>query len=63
MFGYTSTGSWWLTSKKDPRWNTHGNSSFVGGFEMCDEAKEKLEVLKLKYGKPPKDLTHGYMKD
>lgn len=56
------TGSWWIHSKKDPRWNASGES-LVGGFIMPPECKEAIEELKKKYGKPPDDLEWGYMKD
>ena len=62
MFNITTSGCWWITSKKDPRWNAQGTSD-VGGFGMCTEAERALERLKKLYGKPPKDLEHGYMKD
>lgn len=61
MFG-PRMGSWWLYSKTDPKWNYDGRCC-VGGFMMPDECKEKLEELKKKLGKPPKDLEWGYMKD
>jgi hypothetical protein len=57
-----NSGTWWLRSESDPRWNTSGTST-VGGFEMCSEAKNALESLKRRLGDPPKDLEHGYMKD
>jgi hypothetical protein len=57
------TGSWWLSSKTDKRWNVFGNSPYVGGFEMCEEAKAALDQKKKELGEPPADLEHGYMKD
>ena len=62
MFKLTSSGTWWLNSKSDPRWNTSGETD-VGGFVMPSECKEKLEELKKKLGDPPEDLEWGYMKD
>ena len=56
-------GGWWINSKKDPRWHAYGRSDCVGGFAMPQEVKEKIEELKKKLGKPPKDLEWGYMKD
>jgi hypothetical protein len=55
-------GSWWLRSKKDPRWNCSGRAD-VGGLVMPYECEKKLEELKEKYGEPPEDLEWGYMKD
>ena len=57
------SGSWWLNSKTDPRWNYNGRADCVGGFMMPDECQNKLKELKQKLGKPPKDLEWGYMKD
>jgi len=55
-------GTWWLNSKKDPRWNASGRSH-VGGFCMSVDCEKKLEELKKKLGDPPDDLEFGYMKD
>ena len=60
MFG-PKPGSWYLHSKKDPRWNVNGTGS-VGGFVMSAECEAKLEELKKLYGEMPDDLEHGYMK-
>lgn len=57
-----ANGSWWLRSKKDPRWNRDGRG-LVGGFVMSKECEEAIERLKRRFGKPPKDLEVGYMKD
>jgi len=55
-------GAWALTSVSDPRWNASGRAP-VGGLEMPDECKERLEELKRQLGKSPADLTWAYMKD
>ena len=55
-------GSWWFSSKSDPRWKGSGNG-YVGGFVMSTACEQKIEKLKKKYGEPPKDLEWGYMKD
>ncbi len=55
-------GTWWLHSKSDPRWNAEGQS-VVGGLEMPDECRQKMEELKKTLGNPPRDLEFGYMKD
>lgn len=60
MFG-PRLGSCWLRSEEDPRWNFEIRAC-VGGFEMPKECKDKLEELKKKLGKEPKDLKWGYMK-
>lgn len=58
------SGSWWVTSKLDPRWDKSGSSEFVGMFAMPEEAKQHIEDMKQKLQKePPSDLEWGYMKD
>jgi hypothetical protein len=57
------SGSWYLTSKSDPRWNTGGRDDACGGFEMPQECRVAIERLKEKLGEMPADLTWGYMKD
>lgn len=58
----TTSGSWWINSKSDPRWNASGSDD-VGGFVIPLAAKEKIEALKAMLGEPPSDLKYGYMKD
>lgn len=55
-------GIWYIYSKIDKRWNCSGNC-MCGNFITPKEAIEKVEKLKKKYGKPPKDLEVGYEKD
>ena len=55
-------GTWFLSSKSDPRWNADGRA-LVGGLVMPVECVKKLEELEKKLGKRPKDLQWGYMKD
>ena len=55
-------GDWWLKSKSDPRWNSHGRG-LVGGFVIPDNCKKKLEELEKELGNPPPDLRWNYMKD
>ena len=63
MFGGRA-GSWWLRSKKDPRWNRDGRSEFmVVTAGMCSEAEAALKEMKSRLGKVPKDLEYGCMKD
>lgn len=54
-------GSWSLRSKSDPRWNYDGEGrvsiAYVEGLE------KKLQELRKKLGKQPKDLTISVMKD
>ena len=62
MFGPKS-GTWWLSSKDDPRWDKSGKGDglLTGGYP--EEAEEWVKEGKEKYGIPPKDLTFGFMKD
>jgi len=62
MIKPTSEGSWWLHSKKDPRWNVSGRA-MVGSFMRPSECDNKIEELKKELGDPPDDLEWGYMKD
>lgn len=61
MFG-PKPGSWWVSSKTDPRWNGSGHDD-VGGFMMNESAEAHIKAKKKELGKPPKDLEFGYMKD
>lgn len=62
MFG-PKLGSWWVESKKDPRWNKSGRGyglvSSGGPPEMQEWIKECIE----KYGDPPDDATQSFYKD
>lgn len=61
MFG-PKKGSWWVSSKSDPRFNDSG-SGYVGGFEVPAEAKVSFEAKAKRLGVPvPEDLEFGYMK-
>ena len=58
-----STGSWWVMSKLDSRWNGSGNGT-VGMFAMPTEAQYFIDEKKKELNEePPKDLEFGYMKD
>ena len=57
-------GSWWVSSKSDPRWSKRGRTegwAVMGG--MPPEARKVVEDLKKTLGDPPKDLSYGFMKD
>ena len=60
---FNRPGCWWLRSETNPEWNCDGESPWVGGFELPEEAKDKIRELKLILGEPPLDLTYSYMKD
>ena len=49
LFKAASEGSWWLSSKSDPRWDCQG-TGFVGSFSLPPEAKKALEEKKKELG-------------
>ncbi len=56
-------GSWWVTSKSDPRWKADGRGD-VGMFAKPDGVDGAIALLKEEIGEePPTDLEWGYMKD
>lgn len=57
-----SEGTWYFSSKSDPRWSASGRG-LVGGFSFSPEAEARLEELQAQLGDPPTDLVWGYMKD
>lgn len=61
--GNISSGTWYLSSKLDPRWNSGGHVNALGGFVMPSECQNEIDQLKKLYGEPPSDLEWGYMKD
>lgn len=62
MFG-PKPGSWWTSSKKDPRFNLSGHDR-VGGFMCPPAADEAIRAKERELGvKAPDDLEYGYMKD
>jgi len=62
MFG-PKMGTWWVHSKKDPRWNKEGRAKGLVCMGGPAEMEAWIEKCTKKYGKPPKDCTHGFMKD
>lgn len=56
------SGSWWLNSTKDPRWNATGRDT-IGARIMPEKCREKFEELKKILGTSPDDLEWGYLKD
>ena len=58
------SGSWWLSSKDDPRWVVSGTTKtleFSAGPPL--EAQEAMLRLRNRYGDPPSDLEWGGIKD
>lgn len=57
------SGSWYVNSKIDPRWNGNGDSDSVGGFSIPTKAQAHIDAKKKELGDLPEDLEWGYMKD
>lgn len=62
MFNPFRFGSWSLSSKSDPRWDTFG-AGLVGGLTMPEDAARAFVRLKKRLGAPPEDLEYSYTKD
>lgn len=63
LIKFLTSGSWWVYSESDSRWNNGGSSNSVGMFGIPPEAQTWMDSCEKKYGDPPDDLTIGYMKD
>jgi hypothetical protein len=63
-FGHKQPGSWHVHSDIDPRWNKSGRAEDIvvtqGG---CKAMRDWIAKCRRRYGTPPKDCTHGCMKD
>lgn len=56
-------GTWWVSSKSDPRWRASGRAR-VGMFAKPAGVDPAIAQLKTTIGEdPPDDLEWGYMKD
>ena len=61
--GDARLGTWWVTSKADPRWDKTGHafgSVMAGGPQEMDDW---IEECKKNFGDPPADAEKGFMKD
>jgi hypothetical protein len=56
-------GTWWVESKKDPRWNKSGRGVGLVCAGGPEEMKQWIEECRKKYGEPPDDCDYGFMKD
>ncbi|WP_157654474.1 hypothetical protein [Burkholderia ubonensis] len=56
-------GSWWISSKSDPRWNESGRVETVSILSMPKEVKNAKRRLSRRLGAAPADLEWGVMKD
>lgn len=56
-------GTWWLSSRQDPRWQAFGFAETLSVLSLPQEAKVVLDAMKKKYGSPPEDLEYGCLKD
>ena len=55
-------GTWWISSKSDPRWNVSGEADFVSILAMPKEVKNAKRRLMRRLGKAPADLEWGILK-
>ena len=55
-----ASGSVWLKSESDPRWNWSGEGTVSMFYHP--ELDAKVEELTKQYGNPPSDLEFGGMK-
>jgi hypothetical protein len=63
MFGIKS-GSWWLSSESDPRWNCDGRAEYLAFTAGTpSEVTDRIEALRKTLGEPPADLEYRAMKD
>lgn len=62
MFG-PKMGSWYVSSKLDPRWNSNGRGYGLVSMGGPQDAHTWVELCKKKYGELPADLEMGFMKD
>jgi len=62
IFPPKHNGQWWLTSKKDPRFNCYGHGK-VGWLFVSPECRKKLKELQKEFGALPDDLEYGHKKD
>lgn len=63
IIGRPRMGSWWVRSKKDPRWNADGRGYGLVTGGGPQEMQDWIEECRKKYGDPPDDCEHGFMKD
>lgn len=62
MFGPKS-GSWWVGSEKDPRWNTSGRGYGLVSTGGPSDIDTWIAQCEEKFGPRPDDLYCGFMKD
>ncbi len=64
FFGDNQPGTWFFSSKTDPRWNGSGRvDDMVITAGPPQEAKDFLEAKKDEFGELPNDLTFSMLKD
>ncbi len=62
MFG-PKPGTWWVSSKSDPRWDASGRCAMLVSGGRPKEVDEHIEAKRALLGDPPDDLECGAMKD
>jgi hypothetical protein len=59
-----SSGSWAITSAKDPRWNCSGHAQIISIWQpVPEEAEAVLNALQKRLGERPDDLKINCVKD
>lgn len=56
------SGTWWIRSVSDPRWNESGEADVVSLLAMPKQVKNAKRRLARRFGSPPADLEWGVMK-
>lgn len=56
-------GTWWVSSKIDPRWNKQGRGCGLVTSGGPSEAWDWIEKATEEFGEEPADLEIGFMKD
>jgi len=62
MFG-PKMGTWWVSSKQDPRWDRSGKGYGLVTSGGPGEMGAWIEECKERYGDTPDDARMGFMKD
>lgn len=62
MFG-PKMGTWWVSSKQDPRWDKSDRGEGLVTAGGPPEMQDWLNQCKESFGESPSDLEVGFMKD
>lgn len=62
MFG-PKLGTWWVSSKIDPRWDKTGRGYGLVSTGGPDDMMTWIAHCEKEFGNPPEDAEMGFMKD